>query len=149
MLPDWVLQSARDTELLAQKKLTKSGITRNYMQGVRTRDSEKLYIETFLSLKKKMFFPVWPGPEAGKHLLALWHPDRAVFAQNLALSEAQKKKGPLLGQKILKGYPSIVINFPPKVLGPCKGLENPKAPPSGFKPDATRYPAGILPPKQL
>ena len=55
VLPDWVLQSARDTELLAQKKLTQSGITRKLYAAVRTRDSEKLYIETFLSLSKDVF----------------------------------------------------------------------------------------------
>ena len=49
VLPDWVLQSARDTELLAQRKLTKSGITRKLYAAVRTRESEKLYIESFLS----------------------------------------------------------------------------------------------------
>lgn len=55
VLPDWVLQSARDTEMLARKKLTKSGITRKLYAAVRTRDSEKLYIETFLSLSKDVF----------------------------------------------------------------------------------------------
>ena len=53
--PDWVLQSARDTELLAQKKPTKSRIIRKLYAAVRTRDSEKLYIETFLSLSKDVF----------------------------------------------------------------------------------------------
>ena len=56
VLPDWVLQSARDTELLAQKRLSKSGITRKLYATVGTRDSEKLYIETFLSLSNDVFF---------------------------------------------------------------------------------------------
>ena len=55
VLPDWGLQNAGDTELHAQKKLTKSGITRKLYAAVRTRDSEKLYMETFLSLSKDVF----------------------------------------------------------------------------------------------
>ena len=55
VLPDWVLQSARDTDQLAQRRLTKSGIKRKLYAAVRTRDSEKLYIETFLSLSKEVF----------------------------------------------------------------------------------------------
>ena len=62
VLLDWVLQNARDTELLAQKKLTKSGITQKLYAVVRTRDSEKLYVETSLSLSKDVF-PVWHGPD--------------------------------------------------------------------------------------
>ncbi len=66
VLPDWVLQSARDTELLAQKKLTESGITRKLYAAVRTRDSEKLYIETFLSLSKDVFSRL-ARPPIGRH----------------------------------------------------------------------------------
>ena len=54
VLPDWVLHSSRETENLTQKKLTKNGVKRKLYAAVRRRDSEKLYIETFLSLSKNI-----------------------------------------------------------------------------------------------
>jgi len=61
VLPDWVLQNARDTELLAQKKLTKSRIIRKLYLAVRKRDREKLYVDTFSSLSKDVFSRLaWP-----------------------------------------------------------------------------------------
>jgi LysR family transcriptional regulator for metE and metH len=52
VLPDWVLQSSRETDHLTQKRLTKKGTSRKLYAAVRRRDSEKLYIKTFLSLSK-------------------------------------------------------------------------------------------------
>ena len=54
VLPDWVLQSSRETDHLAQKRLTKKGTSRKLYAAVRRRDSEKLYIKTFLSLSKNI-----------------------------------------------------------------------------------------------
>ena len=54
VLPDWVLHSSRETENLTQKKLTKDGVKRKLYAAVRRRDSDKLYIETFLSLSKNI-----------------------------------------------------------------------------------------------
>ena len=54
VLPDWVLQSSHETENLTQKKLTKDGVKRKLYAAVRRRDSDKLYIETFLSLSKNI-----------------------------------------------------------------------------------------------
>ena len=52
VLPDWVLQSSRETDHLTQKRLTKKGTSRKLYAAVRRRDSEKLYIKTCLSLSK-------------------------------------------------------------------------------------------------
>ena len=54
VLPDWVLQSSRETDHLTQKRLTKKGTSRKLYAAVRRRDSEKLYIKTFLSLSKNI-----------------------------------------------------------------------------------------------
>ena len=54
VLPHWVLDSSRETENLIQKKLTKDGVKRKLYAAVRRRDSDKLYIETFLSLSKNI-----------------------------------------------------------------------------------------------
>ena len=54
VLPDWVLQSSRETDHLTQKRLTKKGARRKLYAAVRRRDSEKLYIKTFLSLSKNI-----------------------------------------------------------------------------------------------
>jgi LysR family transcriptional regulator, regulator for metE and metH len=54
VLPDWVLQSSRETDHLIQKRLTKKGTSRKLYAAVRRRDSEKLYIKTFLSLSKNI-----------------------------------------------------------------------------------------------
>ena len=54
VLPDWVLQSSRETDHLTQKRLTKKGTSRKLYAAVRSRDSEKLYIKTFLSLSKNI-----------------------------------------------------------------------------------------------
>ena len=54
VLPDWVLQSSRETDHLTQKRLTKKGTRRKLYAAVRRRDSEKLYIKTFLSLSKNI-----------------------------------------------------------------------------------------------
>ena len=54
VLPDWVLQSSRETGHLTQKRLTKKGTSRKLYAAVRRRDSEKLYIKTFLSLSKNI-----------------------------------------------------------------------------------------------
>ena len=57
VLPDWVLKNTSETAQLVQKKLTATGIKRKLYAAVRKRDSSKLYLETFLSLSKKMFAP--------------------------------------------------------------------------------------------
>lgn len=54
VLPDWVLQSSRETDHLTQKRLTKKGTSRKLYAAVRRRDTEKLYIKTFLSLSKNI-----------------------------------------------------------------------------------------------
>ena len=54
VLPDWVLQSSRETDHLTQKRLTKKGTSRKLYAAVRRRDSEKLYTKTFLSLSKNI-----------------------------------------------------------------------------------------------
>ena len=54
VLPDWVLQSSRETDHLTQKRLTKKGTSRKLYAAVRRRDSGKLYIKTFLSLSKNI-----------------------------------------------------------------------------------------------
>lgn len=54
VLPDWVLQSSRETGHLTQKRLTKKGTSRKLYAAVRRRDSKKLYIKTFLSLSKNI-----------------------------------------------------------------------------------------------
>lgn len=54
VLPDWVLQSSRETDHLTQKRLTKKGTSRKLYAAVRRRDSKKLYIKTFLSLSKNI-----------------------------------------------------------------------------------------------
>jgi len=55
VLPDWVLKNTAETTQIVQKPLTKKGIHRKLYAAVRTRDSAKLYVETFLTLSKKMF----------------------------------------------------------------------------------------------
>ena len=55
VLPDWVLKNTAETTQIVQKPLTKNGIHRKLYAAVRTRDSAKLYVETFLTLSKKMF----------------------------------------------------------------------------------------------
>ena len=60
VLPDWVLQSSRETEHLTQKKLTKNGLERKLYAAVRRRDSDKPYIETFLSLSKTILSRLTP-----------------------------------------------------------------------------------------
>ena len=54
VLPDWALQSSRETDHLNQKRLTKKGTSRKLYAAVRRHDSEKLYIKTFLSLSKNI-----------------------------------------------------------------------------------------------
>ena len=73
VLSDWVLQNARDAGLLAKKKLTKSGITTKLYPAVRTRDSEKLYVDTFSSLSKDVFFRLARPRQAGITPFSLWH----------------------------------------------------------------------------
>jgi len=60
VLPDWVLQSSRETEHLTRKKLTKNSVKRKLYAAVRRRDSDKPYIETFLSLSKTILSRLSP-----------------------------------------------------------------------------------------
>ena len=60
VLPDWVLRNSRETEHLTQKKLTQKGVTQKLYAAVRKRDSDKLYIETFLSLSKNILARMTP-----------------------------------------------------------------------------------------
>ncbi len=57
VLPDWVLKNTAETSQIIQRPLTKHGIHRKLYAAVRKRDSAKLYVETFLSLSKKIFSP--------------------------------------------------------------------------------------------
>ena len=60
VLPDWVLQSSHETDHLTQKRLTKKGTSRKLYAAVRRRDSEKVYIKTFLSLSKNILSRLSP-----------------------------------------------------------------------------------------
>ena len=60
VLPDWVLQNSRETEHLTKKKLTRKGIKQKLYAAVRRRDSDKPYVETFLSLSKTILSRLTP-----------------------------------------------------------------------------------------
>ena len=60
VLQDWVLQNSRETKHLTKKKLTKKGIKQKLYAAVRHRDSNKPYVETFLSLSKMILSRLTP-----------------------------------------------------------------------------------------
>ncbi len=89
MLPYWILQSARFTELLGHKYQTKSVIKRKLFATVKKRESEKRYIKKFLLLSKGVFSRLAQPRQTIMTPLVLSIAHRAVFTHN---RHGQKRK---------------------------------------------------------